>query len=213
MKADREKRRLALAILLVPLATLAVFLALVGLSTRSLFVNGAAEGAITLDDVSVQRDADQLYLSATVDIKLPQAIRDGLDSGVALDFILMLELRQPVRYWFDRSLVLFQHHYRLSYYELTRHYRVLAMQTRISRNYRSLSAALQGMGRLNRLPMALADSDRNALVEIDALLAAHGQLAAQLSFRLDSQSLPLPLQPLIASSWRLASKEYQWPVN
>jgi len=33
---------------------------------------------------------------------------------------------------------------------------------------------------------------------------------AALELRLDSKALPLPLQPLIASSWHLSSEEYQW---
>ncbi len=213
MNVEPEKKGWALAVLLVPLITLLVFLALAALYARSLSVSGATDGSIKLSDVSLQREFGQLYLSASADIELPEPIEDGLDSGVPLDFILTLAFHQSRDYWFDRSLAQYQHRFRLSYYELTRHYRVHAVDTGISRNYRSLRAALDGLGKIDRLPMALDLADAVHNDNVQALDEMPSQVMAELQFRLDSDSLPLPLQPLIASSWRLNSEEYQWKVN
>ncbi len=210
---SRKKKRWALAVLLVPLITLLVFLILVAVYARSLSVSGASKGSISLSDISLQREFGQLYLSASADIELPEPIKDGLDSGVPLDFILTLSFHQSRAYWFDRSLALYQHRFRLSYYELTRHYRVYAVDTGISRNYRSLYAALDGLGKIKRLPMALDLEDAMHSNNLQALDEMPSQVMAELQFGLDSDSLPLPLQPLIASSWRLNSEEYQWQVN
>lgn len=211
---DPDMRRWALAVLLVPLATLLVFIALVGISARGLSLDGYATGSIQLEDVSLrQGEAGQWYLSASADIDLPEPIRDGLDSGVPLDFLLTLEFRQARRHWPDPLLASYQHRFRLTYYELTRHYRVYAVDTDISRNFRSLSAALGGLGNVDRLPMVLsADDDQNRAL-LDAVSTDTPAVLAELDFGLDLKSLPLPLQPLIASSWKLASQEYQWQVN
>ncbi|ASJ71466.1 DUF4390 domain-containing protein [Granulosicoccus antarcticus] len=211
--AEPDKGGWALAFLLVPLLTLLVFIVLVSISARSLSLSGATDGSIKLADVELQRESGQLYLSATADIDLPEPIRDGLDSGVPLDFILTLAFSQSRDYWFDRSLAQYQHRFRLTYYELTRHYRVHAIDTGISRNYRSLYAAIEGLGTFKRLPMALDVEDVMHKINVQVLEQIPSRVVAQLQFKLDSDSLPLPLQPLIASSWRLTSKEYQWQVN
>lgn len=213
MNAEPENKGWTLAELLVPLITLLVFLAVVAVYARSLSVSGATEGSIRMSDVSLQREFGQLYLSASVDIELPEPIKDGLDSGVPLDFILTLVFHQSRAYWFDRSLARYQHRFRLSYYELTRHYRVHAVDTGVSRNYRSLHAALDGLGKIQRMPMALDLEEAMHVSNVQALDELPTQVMAELQFRLDSDSLPLPLQPLIASSWRLNSEEYQWQVN
>lgn len=209
-----ERRRWALAMLLVPLATLLVFIVLVGISARSLALRGVSTGSIQLEDVSLrQGESGQWYLSGEADIDLPEPIKVGLDSGVPLDFILTLEFRESHRYWPDQILATYRHRYRLTYYELTRHYRVYAVETDESRNYRSLSAALTGLGDIDRLSVSPTKTDEQGEAILAALAEDDAIVMAALDFRLDSQSLPLPLQPLIASSWRLASEEYQWQVN
>lgn len=200
--------------LLVPLATLLVFILLVSLSARGLSLRGVAMGSIQLEDASLrQGEAGQWYLSADAEINLPEPIKAGLDSGVPLDFILNLKFKRPYRYWLDKTLAAYRHRYRLTYYELTRHYRVYAVETDESRNYRSLSAALTGLGDFDRLPVVTDPADEQQAAVLEALAEDDAIVMAALDFRLDSQSLPLPLQPLIASSWRLASEEYQWQVN
>ncbi|MGQ7845985.1 DUF4390 domain-containing protein [Granulosicoccus sp. 3-233] len=214
MATDPEKRRWALAVLLVPSATLLVFILVVSISTRGLSPRGLATGSIQLEDVSLrQAESGQWYLSADAEINLPEPIKAGLDSGVPLDFILDLEFRHLRHYWLDQSLASYRHHYRLTYYELTRHYRVHAVETDDSRNFRSLNAALTGLGEFDRLPVVTDPADEQAFAVSDALAKEGAIVLAALDFRLDSKSLPLPLQPLIASSWRLASEEYQWQVN
>jgi hypothetical protein len=206
----------------VPAATLLVFVGMIVLSSRSL--SDRSSGSISLSDVALLQEAGQWYLNASVDIKLPEPIRDGLDSGVPLDFILTLSFRSPRRFWFDALLAQHRSRFRLTYYELTRHYRVYGVDNDVSRNFRSLSAALAGLGQFNRLPLpdiALPALTESLVAELPARTSdeppsgatAGTRVLAELNFRLDSQSLPLPLQPLIASSWRLASEEYRWQVN
>lgn len=192
---------------------LAMFLVLIGLYGRNLSDKGRHEGLILLSNVSLIQDRGRYFLDAKVDIDLPATIKAGLDSGVPLVFVLTMKFLQPSKYWFDQQLETIEHRFSLTYYELTRHYRVRRLATNTHRNYRSLSSALRGLGAIESLPLLLNNtsfllSDRDAISTLE-----NAALVAVLDFRLDSQSLPLPLQPVLTSSWRLASKELTWPVN
>lgn len=213
MSHSVEKRRWALAVLLVPLLTLFVFLVLVGLSARGLSKNHGHTGSITLSDVSLIQDRGELYLDAKADIDLPPTIRAGLDNGVPLIFELALRFFEPSPFWFDTELATIERRFSLTYYELTRHYRVKSLKTNKSQNFRSLSAALRGLGSIERLALNINQYPVILSDEAIEFEAGSAELFASLDFRLDSRSLPLPLQPVITSSWRLASKEVLWSVN
>jgi hypothetical protein len=192
---------------------LALVLVLLGLIGRDLTDSRSNRGLIVVSDVSLIQDRGRYFLDADVDIDLPMTIKAGLDSGVPLVFVLTLQFIEPAKYWFDRQLDTIEHRFSLTYYELTRHYRVVQLATNTHHNYRSLSSALRGLGSIESLPLMLSktslllsDSDVQEASKVDSVLAV-------LDFRLDSRSLPLPLQPVITSSWRLASKELTWPVN
>jgi len=205
MNKGAGKRWLSLMTFVALTATLVLLFGLGIISTRGLTDNAADSGDIVLSQVALRRDAGQLFLDARADFELPDTVRSGLDNGVPLNFIMTLRFVQPQRFWFDRILAQHEQRYSITYYELTRHYRVRSLNTDISRNYRSLSSALDGLGQINALPLTL-DNALGDTVNSTSLLAA-------LDFRLDTRALPLPLQPLMASSWRLASKELVWPVN
>ena len=187
------------AVLLVALSLLAA------ISVQGLNVRAAESGDIVLSQASLRQESGQLFLTARADFNLPDTVRSGLDSGVPLNFILTLRFIRPKRFWFDTTVLQHQERYSITYYELTRHYRVKAINSGISRNYRSLSSALDGLGQIRDLSLSI-DQNFSDITDDTTLLAA-------LDFRLDTSALPLPLQPFIASSWRLASKEVVWPVN
>ena len=192
---------------------LAMFLVLIGLHGRNLSDDAPNEGLILLSNVSLIQDRGRYFLDAKVDIDLPTTIKAGLDSGVPLVFVLTMKFLQPSKYWFDQQLETIEHRFSLTYYELTRHYRVRRLATNTHRNYRSLSSALRGLGAIESLPLLLNNTSF-LLNDLDAVSTPESDaLVAVLDFRLDSRSLPLPLQPVLTSNWRLASKELTWPVN
>ena len=202
-----------LAIVVVPMFVLALLTVLIKFYTGELSYTGKTEGLILLSDVSLIQDRERYFLDATVDIDLPINIKAGLDSGVPLVFVLTMKFSTPSKFWFDKKIETIEHRRSLTYYELTRHYRVRLLSTNTHRNYRSLSSALRGLGTieglplmLNKTPLLFSDSETTSVADANAVVAA-------LDFRLDSRSLPLPLQPVLTSSWRLASKELTWPVN
>lgn len=174
-----------------------------------------AEGGIVFLRARLERLGQGWLLDAKADIELPREIRTGLDNGVPLEFIVELEIDRPRPWWPDRRLLRQRWHYRLVYYELTRHYRVSELETGTSRNFRSLLPALDGLGTLR----VLLTGDDDDVTDDSLTQAPHRTLAATgndrratLRMRLDSGALPLPLQPLLSSSWRLRTEQFSWFV-
>lgn len=161
-------------------------------------------GNIDISSASIDFDGSTGLLRADVEIVLPPEVRNGLNSGVPLEFIVELRLLRPRGWLPAATLAKFQRRYSLIYYELTRHYRVRALDTDVSRNYRSLSPALDALGEL-----------RDVMIPISKELNMDLQLTSQasLGIKLDTTALPLPLQPVFSSTWRLSSKDYLWPIN
>ncbi len=163
--------------------------------------SGDTDLRIVFSEARLIPEGDQLLLDAQADVVLPDAVREGLDSGVPLEFVVELTLAEPRTPWPDRRLMTEQWRYRLIYYELTRHYRINAIDGGESRNYRSLSQALDGLG------------------SVQAELDPPDQLGrvATVSMRLDSNQLPLPLRPVLGglwpSSWALSSEAYSWTFD
>jgi len=160
-----QKPRLALATLFGLIVLLVVFLLLVVLSASGPGARGGATGNIALSNVAVRSVANDWYLNADADI----------------DF-----------YMPDKIVSTFERRYRLTFYELTRHYRVESMADGRRRNYRSLLSALDGLGTLRNELLGISVSER--------LNESNRQpLVGTMRLQLDSRALPLPLQPLLAS--------------
>ena len=140
----------------------------------------------------------QLRLDARADIDLPAAVRLGLDSGVPLEFVVKLTIARSRPPWPDKPIVTQRWRYRLNYYELTRHYRINAIDGGESRNYRSLARALDGLGAVS------TELSRPGV---------QGQVAT-LDMRLDGTRLPLPLRPVLGGLWRdswiIRGAPYRW---
>ena len=194
---------------LIKLAALLVVVAVVGIAFTTWYflitqpVDG--EGSIELSDLTLDLGSTHLNLDISARVRLSPTVEDGLDSGVPLTFLLDLKILQPRRFWLDKSVLAFQRQYTLTYYDLTRHYRVSALEDDASRNFRSLSSALEGLGEMVHMS-----------VDLEAAQAARLQrdgLRASVIMQLSRSALPLPLQPIIRSSWTLVSREYQWSIT
>lgn len=190
------------------------------------------QGHIAIQSASLRKSAVGLQLVATADIQLSPEMRQGLNSGVPLQFIVDFRIKRNRPYWFDDTLLEHQHRLSLIYYELTRHYRLQSLTTGESGNYRSLLTALETLGRLQGIVVSeleefdsdMFDSNGSA----DAGFNSEGsnneasgnsgrvkqaKLYGLLNVRLDDNALPLPLQPLLSSTWKLASEDFAWSIN
>lgn len=169
-----------------------------------------SQGHIEIQTASLRESANGWQLLAIADIQLSPEMRQGLNSGVPLQFIVDFRIKRARSYWLDDTVVELQHRYSLIYYELTRHYRLQSLSTGESGNYRSLISALDDLGRLQGIDVPLPDASGR---ESPGGLNGGSPLYGQLSLRLDDKALPLPLQPLFSSTWKLASEDFAWSLN
>lgn len=160
------------------------------------------QGQIDVNSALLRDSVDGWLLSADAEIALSRDIRQGLDSGVPLQFIVDFQIKKPRSWWFDKTLVETEHRFSLIYYELTRHYRLQSISTQHSKNYRSLLAALDDLGTIQGMSIDRPTNFNDS-----------GELFGHISVRLDGKALPLPLQPLLSSTWRLASEDFTWSLN
>jgi len=176
----------------------------IGLQAGPVFSQSISErGRIIIQNASLRESASGWQLFALADVQLSPEMRQGLNSGVPLEFIFDFRIKRERAFWLDKTVLKYQHRYRLIYYELTRHYRLQSLTTGESGNYRSLLAALYEMGRLQGLTVT-------SPIDEDIKIA---QSYGQLNVRLDDKALPLPLQPLLSSTWKLASEDFAWSLN
>ena len=144
------------------------------------------------------------YLDAFASIDIGEEPERALANGVELHFLVELAVLRTRRWWLDAPVLERRLRYKLYFYDLTGHYRIDDLQSGESANYRSLSAALLHLGRINRY----------ALIEVDKLKKWR-KYRASISVSLDSTLLPAPLaaQAVVSREWNLQSEVFQWSLN
>ncbi|MEK6708271.1 MAG: DUF4390 domain-containing protein [Pseudomonadota bacterium] len=147
--------------------------------------------------------ADEGYqFNADVEIALNPMLERALERGIVLYFVSELNLLSPRWYWLDEKVARSKQREALSYYALTRQYRL--SRGSLSQNFSTLKGALQALGRLRNRPI-VANSELNQEAEY----------IAELRVWLDLSRLPKPFQVEALSSreWNLSSDTLQWNVR
>lgn len=153
----------------------------------------------------ISQNGGDYYLEANFEVELTHTLEDALNKGLPLHFIVEFELIRPRWYtlflW-NKSVLEFEQHYRLSYNALTRQYR-LSLGA-LHQNFDTLNEALALMGRLR--PRFLADAD---------LLDQGTVYEATIRMRFDVSQLPKPFQinALASRDWNLASEWFRWTLT
>ncbi len=164
----------------------------------------SAEG-IHVKSAEILRNGGDYYLDANFEVELTHTLEDALNKGLALHFVVELELIRPrwyTLYLWNKLVLEFEQQYRLSYNALTRQYR-LSLGA-FHQNFDTLNDALAVMGRLR--PRFLADVD---------LLDQGKVYEAAIRMRLDVAQLPKPFQinALASRDWNLASEWFRWTLT
>jgi len=144
------------------------------------------------------------YLNAVVAYRLSTEAIDALHSGVPLGIRLDVEIIHPRRWWFDDDSVALRQSYELEYHALSERYIVVNTNSSDQSSFASLSAALEHIGRVQRLP--LIDS---------AVLADDRGYYVRMRASLDQEQFPGPLRLLAfwRRDWSIASEWYRWPLR
>jgi hypothetical protein len=161
-------------------------------------------GHFEVRTASVELRDGVYFLNALIDYSLSSEARDALQSGVPLTIRLEVDIAHGRRFWFDNELANLQQRYQLEYHALSERYIVQNVNSGDQESFASLFAALNYLGRIERLPLidaALVDDSREYDVRLRAVL--------------DVEQFPGPLRLLAfwRRDWSLASEWYRWPLQ
>ena len=182
---------------------LVVVVLLLGAAPRSI-AQDIDPGRFEVRSAEATLDNGVYYLNAWLELRLPPEAREALHSGVPLTIRLDVELVHDRRWWVDANVAELAWRYELDYHALTERYVVTNLNTRDRRSFSTLFAALNELGRIERL--ALIDA---------VLLQPNRRYDVRLRVVLDMERLPGPLSLL--AFWRrdfsIASEWYQWRLG
>jgi hypothetical protein len=144
------------------------------------------------------------YLNADIGYRLSTDAIGALHSGVPLGIRLDVEIIDPRRWWFDNEGASLQQAYQIDYHALSERYLVRNLNSGDQESFGSLPAALEHLGRIERLPL------------IDTAVLEDGRgYYVRLRVSLDQEQFPGPLRLLAfwRRDWSIASEWYRWPLR
>jgi hypothetical protein len=172
-----------------------------GLAAAGAFAQDDDPGHFEVRSGSVELAANVYFLSARLEYRLSTDARGALESGLPLTIRLEIELLNRRPMWMDTEVASLTQLYQLEYHALTERYIVRNVNSGDQDSFATLFAALNFLGRVDRLPIidaALLDPERTYDIRIRALL--------------DTEQLPGPLRLLAfwRRDWSLGSEWYRW---
>ena len=146
-------------------------------------------------DEGYQFDAD-------FEITLNPKLENALEKGIVLYFVTELNLVNSRWYWLDERIAQSRVREGLSYYALTRQYRL--SRGTLSQNFGTLKEALQALGRVRDRPIVATSELRHDT-----------EYTVELRMRLDISALPKPFQveTLGSREWDLSSGILRWSTK
>ncbi len=187
---------------------LVVFVTLLVGSLPPVWAASAATAQLT--QLRTERTDDGVYLSATVAFELPHVVEDALLRGIALFFVIEVDIYRDRWYWTDQRVASAARSIRLAYQPLTRRWRVnigsgvigasSGLRATFNQNYDTLSEAMLAVQRVARWKVAEPGDIRSGT---DHNLT--------FNFKLDLSQLPRPFQIGVAGQrdWNIAIESSQ----
>ena len=169
-------------------------------TVATVLFSGTATAEFVIKQVSAQLAADELRVSAEVDLRLSNEAQAALENGVPLVVLTEIEVLKPGAFW-DETLVKRELRSRLRYHALSDRYVIEREEQGTGmESFRSVGNALRQLGKIRNVEIPV-----NTL-PADTLLAVRSSL--------DINALPAPLRPmaLFSANWRLSSDWTQWQI-
>ncbi len=161
-------------------------------------------GHFEVRSASVSLEDGVYLLTARIEYRLSTEARDALQAGVPLNIRIDVEVVHDRRFWFNNTVASLRQRFQLEYHALSERYIVMNVNSGQQESFGSLFAALNYLGRIDKLPL------------LDASLLEDGRdYRMRLRAYLDVEKFPGPLRLLAfwRRDWSLASDWYQWPLR
>lgn len=164
----------------------------------------AEEGRVQFNSLVSYVVDSRVYLSTDVSLQLSGLARSALESGVALEFDIDIEVWRQLNFWPDETLRRYQISHRLSYQELTRSYRLERLQSGDRASFSTLKDALHSLASLRDLVLLPEKELKNGRRHF-------GSMA--ISIDIDALPSPLRTQAYFSRAWKLQGGEQQWRIR
>lgn len=169
----------------------------------------AETSAAEITQMRLERDAEGLYLFASLRVDLPAAVEEALVKGVPMYFVAEVEVMRHRWYWTDKVVASVQRHMRLAYQPLTRRWRLnvasgvitnSSMGMTLNQSFDSLAEAMTALRRLSGWKVADA-----------SVLDPGSTHKVEVRFALDLAQLPRPFQigAFGQSDWTVSARAVQ----
>lgn len=162
------------------------------------------DGHFAVRSASSELFSGVYFVSGQIDFRLSEEVRDALDSGLALTVRIEVDLVRVRRFWVDDEEVDVDQRFELTYHALTERYLVRNLNGGEQASFATAGAALNYLGRIERLPFIDA-----------ALLDSSRVYDARIRAELDVDGLTGPLRML--TFWRrdfsLSSEWFRWRLQ
>ncbi len=150
---------------------------------------------IQVNSAGLEVAESRYALFADFHLDLTPSLREALNNGVSLGFVVEFELSRPRWYWFNEKTATEKLELRLSYLPLAKQYRLSSGS--LYQNFGTLGEALRALGTVHEWPVLDRDQVDNGRRYIAAV-----------RMRLDPAQLPTPFRVMSAvtsKEWTLAS--------
>lgn len=158
-----------------------------------------AEATIQIRSVKLEAVEDGYQFDANFEITLNRRLEYALEKGIVLYFVTELNLLSSRWYWLDEKVAASRVREGLSYYALTRQYRL--SRGTLSQNFGTLDEALEALGRVRNRPIIA-----NTELKLDT------DYTVEVRMRLDIAALPKPFQveTLGTRDWDVGTGMLRW---
>ena len=158
-----------------------------------------AEATIQIRSVKLEAVEDGYQFDANFEITLNRRLEYALEKGIVLYFVTELNLLSSRWYWLDEKVAASRVREGLSYYALTRQYRL--SRGTLSQNFGTLDEALEALGRVRNRPIIA-----NTELKLDT------DYTVDVRMRLDIAALPKPFQveTLGTRDWDVGTGMLRW---
>jgi hypothetical protein len=152
----------------------------------------AQTSSVELVELTPVRKDNALLLNAQLKLELGPAVEDALIKGLAVHFVVEVDVLRDRWYWADKKIGAASRYYRLAFQPLTRRWRLnvssepisgTGLAGSISQNFETLAEALSVIRRQSAWKIADAQS-----------LDPDARQRLRYEFRLDVSQLPRPFQ-------------------
>ncbi len=178
--------------------------ALLFLTVLPLSAQDDEDGGFTVRSADWELIGGVYFVNAIIDLQLSAEALAALESGVPLIVHIEVDLIVIRRFWIDDEDADVDQRFELAYHALTERYIVRNLNTGDQASFASVAAALNYLGRIERLPFidaALLNPGRDYDVRIKAELD------------MDEFSGPLRLLTFWRRDFSLESEWFRWPLQ